>query len=43
MHEQQGKVVAGGQSIIELVDLKTVKVVLSVESDEVGFLLRVSR
>ncbi|MDF9411778.1 efflux RND transporter periplasmic adaptor subunit [Brevibacillus laterosporus] len=37
VHEQTGKVVAGGQSVIELVDLKTVKVVLAVESDEVGF------
>ncbi|MDN9008965.1 efflux RND transporter periplasmic adaptor subunit [Brevibacillus laterosporus] len=37
VHEQTGKVVAGGQSVIELVDLKTVKVVLAVENDEVGF------
>lgn len=37
VHEQTGKVVAGGQSVMELVDLKTVKVVLAVESDEVGF------
>ncbi|RAP27724.1 hypothetical protein C2W64_00873 [Brevibacillus laterosporus] len=37
VNEQVGKVVAGGQSVIELVDLKAVKVALSVASDEVGF------